>query len=569
MTPLRSLLWAKGRVAVHTLASVQRESKLKVAFVSLSAAAMLVGIFQLSRLGFGLFETFGAELLAGGRLSLGDLVMARLLSMLALTVFVLLTFSNVLIAYATLYRAREMPFLVQSPISVTSLFLGRFVECVSFSSWASAFLGAPVMLAYGLESGAPPLFYAALAAFYVPFVVIPAAVGSIVAMAMVRLLVQLEHRATAFGGAGVGLLVALFSIFRGRVDAPDLSDPTALQGVLEVLGRTQSPFLPSQWLAGGVLAAATGDASEALFQFLLLASTALLLLWLATLAADAWLHRGFSALLAADERRQGGTGVGILGRLEGFLRPVPEPTRSLIVKDLRLFWREPVQWSQFLLLFGVMALYLANLGRTPPASLDAATWQAWGTLLNLSACMLILASLTTRFVYPLISLEGRRFWILGLAPVTRRQVLRQKFWLSVTTTAVFTLGLALLSAWRLGLGPLPFTLSLASVAATTLALSGLAVGLGALYPNFEEDNPSRVVSGLGGTLCFLLSLLYILLVTAALAVVLLWHDVEAHLGGEALPWVVAAVGCWIAVLTAVTGAVPLRLGLRHLERVEV
>jgi ABC-2 type transport system permease protein len=36
-------------------------------------------------------------------------------------------------------------------------------------------------------------------------------------------------------------------------------------------------------------------------------------------------------------------------------------------------------------------------------------------LLNLGAAMLILASLTTRFIYPLIILEGRRFWILGLS----------------------------------------------------------------------------------------------------------------------------------------------------------
>ena len=116
--------------------------------------------------------------------------------------------------------------------------------------------------------------------------------------------------------------------------------------------------------------------------------------------------------------------------------------RSLVAKDLRLFWRDPAQWSQFLLFFGIMALYLANL-RGARSFAGQEGWRAWGTLLNLGASMLILASLTTRFIYPLISLEGRRFWILGLSPVTLRHIMWQKFWLSVGSVKGFALYLGL------------------------------------------------------------------------------------------------------------------------------
>ncbi len=126
----------------------------------------------------------------------------------------------------------------------------------------------------------------------------------------------------------------------------------------------------------------------------------------------------------------------------------------------------------------------------------------------------------------------------------------------------------MLSAVQLELDRAAFALSIAGVAAATLALSGLAVGLGSLYPNFEEDNPARIVSGLGGTLNFLLSMLYVGLVGAGQAVVLLWGRVEARLGVDAYPWVVSGAVAWIAVLTAVTCLVPLRLGLRNLERAE-
>ena len=51
----------------------------------------------------------------------------------------------------------------------------------------------------------------------------------------------------------------------------------------------------------------------------------------------------------------------------------------------------------------------------------------------------------------------------------------------------------------------------------TFTLTGLAVGLGALCPNFKEDNPSKIVSGFGGTLCLVLSFVYIVFSVATLA----------------------------------------------------
>ena len=258
--------------------------------------------------------------------------------------------------------------------------------------------------------------------------------------------------------------------------------------------------------------------------------------------------------------------AGLLGLLDPLFRVLPQPTRALMVKDFRIFWRDPAQWAQFVIFFGIMALYIANVESARSFGRQE-TWGAWATLLNLTACMLILASLTSRFVYPLVSLEGPRIWILGLAPVGMRRVVWQKFWLSAGTTSVFTVSLGVLSALRLDLDRVSFVMSLLAIAATTVALSGLAVGLGSLYPNFKEDNPSKIVSGMGGTLNFMLSMLYIVLVTVALALVLLWGDGVARVLGEKTQ-AVAGVAVFIVGLTLFTCWLPMRLGLRNLERTE-
>ncbi len=72
---------------------------------------------------------------------------------------------------------------------------------------------------------------------------------------------------------------------------------------------------------------------------------------------------------------------------------------------------------------------------------------------------------------------------------------------------------------------------------------------------------------MGGTLNFILSMAYIVLVMVGLATVLLWKPSwQGFFADRArlLTMVVAEIG----VLTALACALPMRLGLRNLERAE-
>ena len=102
------------------------------------------------------------------------------------------------------------------------------------------------------------------------------------------------------------------------------------------------------------------------------------------------------------------------------------------------------------------------------------------------------------------------------------------------------------------------------IATMTFSLTGLAIGLGALYPNFREDNPTKIVSGFGGTLCLVMSFVYIVVSVTLLAMGSPW----GWHGEQNVGWI---LGGWIAFAlgSLLVGWLPLRLGFKRVERFEM
>jgi ABC-2 type transport system permease protein len=206
-----------------------------------------------------------------------------------------------------------------------------------------------------------------------------------------------------------------------------------------------------------------------------------------------------------------------------------------------MFWRDTTQWGQTLVLFGLLAVYIINL-RHFSQELTNAFWLHLVSYLNLGACALNLATLTTRFVFPQFSLEGRLLWLVGIAPIGVQRVLIQKFWTSCFGTMFITVSLMITSSLMLHMPWLRVAFFAGAIALMSATLSGLAVGLGVLFPNFKEDNPSKIVSGFGGTLCLVASFLYITLFVASVALpdIMRVSKVSWRIP-EGLPYVLAVV----------------------------
>jgi ABC-2 type transport system permease protein len=245
-------------------------------------------------------------------------------------------------------------------------------------------------------------------------------------------------------------------------------------------------------------------------------------------------------------------------------------TRLLITKDFRTFRRDPQQWGQILAFCGLMLLYFTNIRRF--VENISGPYQSGISFMNLCAVALLLCTYTGRFVYPMLSLEGHKFWILGLLPLEREQLLWGKFAFSMTGGMLIAGGLVLVSDLMLLMPVLAVLLHLLTVAVLAAGLSGLSVGLGACMPNFKESDPSKIAAGFGGTLNLVAGLLFLLIVLGLMAAP--WHA-EKLLGetkvlsmlpvGTSAAIVCLALGLAIGVVSPM---VAMRAGIRALREME-
>jgi hypothetical protein len=111
-----------------------------------------------------------------------------------------------------------------------------------------------------------------------------------------------------------------------------------------------------------------------------------------------------------------------------------------------------------------------------------------------------------------------------LSPLAKKKILLTKYAFSLVVSLAITLFLTVLSNTMLGVENRLFitTLLIAACAGTTLP--AISIGLGAIFPNWSGAGSAAIVSGFGGTLTLIVSVLY---VSLAAGVPALWEHCRA------------------------------------------
>lgn len=548
------LLRAKARAVWNRIREMAYEAP-----VRLFAAVILIGVIWL-----GLYALFRLIFEQLNKTPLEATVAIPLVfNFFFVAMLALLTFSNAIIAYGGLFSSKEASYLLVSPVAASDIVTLKYVESLLMASWSLVLLGLPLMIAMA-ENTAHRTFYVLFIAFFLAFIPIPAALGLLIAFAAARLVPKRAVRAlTVTGGLGVTVFVVwgMRSFSFGDVPAE-----AWLRGFLARMSFVQSAFLPNQWVAAGIDHAMHNNLADSLLYLAVTFANALFLSWLAVTIVSRHLavaHDYASSRRGGAARTASAASGGVSGWVYFYL---PRSMRLIAAKDLRTFFRDPLQWSQLAILFGLLVLYLTNMP-TLRLSLSGSGWFLVIPFLNLCAVCLILATFTCRFVFPLVSLEGQKLWLIGLLPMPRGHILIAKFMFAMTVTTLVAVCAMVLAIIMLQLEPVWAVIHLAVVLGVCFGLCGFSVGLGARLPMFHQTNAARIANGLGGTTNLLAS---VALVTIVLAGVAIATIESRNLPDGAVPPPRVLALCALGILISIAAGIgAMYVGKKHFERVEV
>ena len=503
---------------------------------------------------------------------IGEVLAVKLLSLILLSFMAILLLSNVIAALSNFFLARDLELLMASPTDTLKVYGARLLETLTYSSWMVALMMVPLLTAYGvIYSGG--LVYAgvslvALAAFFV----VPAVLGSAITLMLVNIFPARRARDLLaliglFAAAGV---VVLFRLLRPE----QMMSPEGFNSVVDFIAALQTPgsvWLPSEWAAEAIMAPLRSGGAD-WFPLMLLLSTAGGLL-----VVGAWLHgryfpEGFSRAQEGASLKEATEHKGSL--LDGMFGAMSPSGRSLVVKDIRTFFRDTTQWSQLILLAVLVVVYVYNIKVLPLYTGAEVGFFLINVIsfLNLGLAGFVLAAIAARFLFPTVSLEGQTLWLLRSSPLQLRRLVWSKYWVNVIPLLVVAVALTAGTNYILQVGPFVMVLSVVTIIAMTFAIAALALGFGAVFPRFDTTNAADIPTGFGGLLFMMTAIGYM----TAVIVLEAWPVytvLQARLNDEplstaAVVWLVA--GLTGALLISVLAIwLPLRAAVRRIGTLEV
>jgi len=510
----------------------------------------MIGIFFLFQK--ILFKLNGFEMI-------GPVLMQKILFLIFLTFFMMLIFSNTITTISTYYLSNDLLLLFSSPAKKNSIFYFKFLSTVITSSWTVLLLGIPIFLAYATVMKSPWYSYFLIPAMLIPFLMIPASFGILLIMFLVKIypVKRIKEIAFVISIAFAALLIVYF-----RYLQPErLANPESfalLGDYLTFLKGPSSPYLPSVWISKAFLGSITGNFKDLIFYFLVLLSNACMLFIITTEIAARIYYPGWI-------RSQNKTGrkpimfsfaEKIIGNNSFF--------KILFLRDIKLFWRDVNQWSQIILFFAIGFIYVFNLRsfrmQTPSTILIS--------FINMGFTGFVIAATGIRFSFPAISMEGKAFWLIKASPAPMKQFLNEKFWTSFMPLLALGETLIIISNLMLKTNQTMFISSIIFVFLFALSLTSLAIGMGAIYPSFNKDNPSEAAGTFGGILYMIISALYVFFMIILMDIPflsLILHPLSKMIKFDISTYV-SILG--IIAINFLAVYIPLKKGLKALENYE-
>ncbi|MGK2933889.1 MAG: putative ABC transporter permease subunit [Gemmatimonadaceae bacterium] len=494
---------------------------------------------------------------------IGALLAGKLLGMMLLSFFALLLLSNIVTSLSSFFLARDLDLLVSAPVDWLRLYGAKLLETAVNSSWMVVLMALPVFTAYGLIYQGGWWFPLVALAIFVPLLLIPAVLGSAITLLLVNIFPARRTRdilglVTVLSAAAVALLVRL-------IRPEQLARPESFRSLVDfiaLLRTPASPVLPSEWAQAGMMSWLTYEPDYLPF-FLLWSTTAGLIVLGAALHQRLYAPGFSKSQESASRFKKPDPAKGFARRM---LAPLSIRRREMVLKEMRIFFRDTTQWSQLILLAVLVAVYIFNI-KFLPLRTEGVTFLLANIVpfLNLAIAGFVLSAVAARFVFPSVSLEGRTLWLLRSSPLPMKDVLWSKFWVGTLPLLIVALAIVFITNVLLQVTEFMMFVSIATITLLTFALSGLAMGFGTMFPQYETENAAQIPTSFGGLFYMMTSIALIGAVVVLEARPVYSYVRQATYRGGADPTEMVVGFGLVTLLCVAATLIPLRVAVKKLE----
>ncbi len=530
LSAVRSLLAVRLRGIWSRLRRAEFSERIRNSLLALIFVLFMV---SLTYLGNMLFTRFLQIPL------LGRFLMLQTLSFIFLSFFILLVFSSLVTGLGAGYMSSDLDGLFSSPIDSTAVFWAKLLEATFHSTWMVLIFGYPILVSYGYTAGAPWYFYLLAFLIMFPFISIPATLGFFLVVALLYWVPIKRIRSVI---VGVAITFGLLLIYILRLFSPQiLVEPEIARqlffrflGDFEIARITGLPSYHAAYFLHGLTGSEANFLWGQLFWLLgLTGGTVLVCGWL----GGHWYKAGWLHSREGEGHQRSASPLGRLGKIFNFL---PRPYNALSRKETLLFARETTQWSQLLVLVGIVIVHVFNLSELTDAGPIITYLLYFGNIVLIG---FVLTAICVRFVFPSLSFEGKSFWIIRSGPLSMRKLFFFKTTFYLIPLLLLGVALIFLTNWLLPVSPRLVGWSILFISSLTVALTAGALAMGALFPEFEYEHFAEVVTGPGSVLYMLCGLFYVAGATGATTLPLIarvrtaapekWEDIFRTSGFEA------------------------------------
>jgi len=490
---------------------------------------------------------------------IGPALMDRLIEMAFYVFFSMLLFSNIITSFSTFYNNKELDFLFAQPIRPTSIYLSKLFENCVYASWATMVLAVPLILAYGTATNAQFLYYPLSMISILIYMIIPATLASLLIFTIMRLFPRLSSRDVILLSL---IFISALTFLYIRISNPQILKVLETESEKELLQFASNltnvggVYVPSTWLSA-ILKNFSAGTAGGWFYFVLLISTStssiiLAFVFARILYARSWLYVG-----EHSTPKKNRTSI-LLSRPRG-------PINALLFKDFLTFIREPTQWVQLSIFLILLAVYVFALRRTP-LYFKFPFWRTIVSFANFAYICFVLATFGVRFIFPTISLEHDGIWFLASSPLTPRRIVLIKYFANLIIAIIVLESLLILANVFIQTDERLYVIMPLIALCVAAALVAINLGFGCRFPQFNEDNPSRIAAGAGGIITALASIAYVAIIVVVLSTPAYHYLRSTYMNRPSNTFMIILAFCVFILISAAATFIPLYVGIRSLTK---